>query len=588
MAVWAFDIECAEWDQMVCAAAVADDGRKLVFFTDAEVRDWYISLPPKDEVIAHNGGGYDFIYLISICDMLTWSASMAGSSIVTCRAKGFANCRDSFRLFPASLAKWTGQKGETGLECICGQTCGGYCSISRHMESDDLQRLADYNVNDCEILLDTWQRDLNALEGEGLSVYNNKGKPRTTIGAVAWNTAAPLAGINPQSPVSWKDYDAGRTGYYGGRTEVGRVEATHGHRYDVHAMYPWALTHPVPYGLRRGLRRNKAGDAYARGRAGIYRAKVHVPRTDIPPLPHRFPDDRKAEGRLTPGRLLWTSGTFVGSWTQVELAAAERHGARIEQIYSAHIWSHQGAIFKPYVEAIYESRRTAKERGDKRWASLLKWFANSLSGKLAQQPEMTRLCVLGKDEYPEEGWGHVAGRVWMQSVRKPSACARTWAAAYLTSRARVCLLDRLKRHSGKWLYCDTDSTYICERDDKDTHPDRLGAWGYDGEANDWLCLAPKLYRFRDENKREHVRARGIPRPTWDTLDTLRTLGPDGAPVTVRREVGVDRIKTAGGTFRRRTIKRTHRDATTGRAGTRHVNADGTTRPLHAERNGDYV
>jgi len=579
---WAFDIECENWDTLVLAAAVCEDGTTEVFYDSEDVAEWYLNLDPKDEVIAHNGGGYDFLYLISIMDEFAWSANMAGSSIVSCRVRSHANLRDSFRLFPSSLAKWTGRKDEVGLTCICENDCGGYCAISRSLPPPQMRRLADYCVQDCRALLETWQEDLGRLESEGLSVFNGRGKPRSTIGAVAWNTAAPLAGIDPAAPVSWPDYDAGRLAYYGGRTEVGKTDSTVGHRYDVNAMYPWALTLPVPYGMRESLFGEESSRAYGSGRPGLYNALVEVPETDIPPLPHRYSDDAKAQGRLMPGRLLWTTGRFEGWWTFVELAAAERHGAKVLRVKASNHWSHHAAIFKPYVESIYGARRAAKEQGDMRWAGLLKWFANSLSGKLAQQPEVTRLVVLPEDENPGEGWHPVAGRVWAQTTRKVASCGRTWAAAYLTSRAREKLLDRMKRHSGAWLYCDTDSTYLVNRDDAGVDQLKLGAWGYEGECNDWTALAPKLYRYRDEDAKEHVRARGVPRPSWATLDAMR------AGETVRREMGVHRIKTSGGTFQRRTIARTHHDAFSDRCGTRFVNADGTTRPLHSKGNGEYT
>lgn len=582
MTLWAYDIETESWEHFVCGVAVSDAGDIRVFRSDQESADWYRSLPPTDEVIAHYGGSFDFLQLIAATPDLSWNATLAGSAIVTCQAKGHARCRDTFRLFPLSLAKWTGRKTEIGLACECGQDCGGYCAIRRDMSPGDMQKLIDYNVNDSQILLDTWREDVGRLDACGLSVYGRRGV-RNTIGAVAWNTAAEMAGLDPAAPIEWGDYDAGRRAYYGGRTEVGRTHAPLVYRYDVHAMYPWCLTKPVPCGERRTLLGAAARRSFARGDLGIYHARVYVPPTDLPPLPHRYQGE--TQGRLYNDRLLWTTGHLVGWWSAVELAHAAAHGARIEMIDQAEVWSDEEAIFRPYVEHIYGERRKAIDSGDARWGAILKWFANSLTGKLAQRPEFSRVIVIGADDDPDEGWVQHGGpdsRVYSIAARKVPASGHTWAAATLTARARVALHERLARHSGRWAYCDTDSTYLLDRDERDVHASRLGTWGYEGVGRDWLALAPKLYRYRDETGAPHVRARGVPRATWGALDTMRA----GGSVTV--EGGVHRLRTSGGAFRARTVTRSWRDAGGERCGTRHVRADGVTVPLHRTRDGEYV
>lgn len=581
MVTWAYDIETYKWDKLVCAVAVSEDGETVIMKSDSETAEWYRSLPKNDVVISHNGGGFDFLQLISATPDLQWSAAMAGSAIVTCRAKGGALCQDSFRLFPISLAKWTGRKQSTGLDCECGRDCGGYCAIQLDMPAAKMTRLIDYCASDAGILLEQWLSDVAALEADGLSVRDDRtGRVRTTIGSVAWHTAAAMAGLDPSAPVDPEMYENGRRAYYGGRTEVGRTRAASGYRYDVHAMYPAMLIRPVPVGRPRGHAFDDAARVYRSGKLGLFHAIATLPQTDLPELPHRY--SGKARGRLIPDRLLWTTGRIEGWYSSVELQAAERHGAKIERIDCGYTWEADEPIFAPYVEHIYAARRRAIDSGNDRWGSVLKWFANSLSGKLAQRPEVTRLVVLGELDDPLEGWHHCGGRVFASTHFRVSPCAHSWCAATLTARARVTLLDRLKRHSGRWLYCDTDSTYLMDVDNRDVHESALGTWGYEGECNDWTALAPKLYRYRDERGAPHVRARGVPRPSWETLDAL------ASGETVRADGGVERIRSSGGSFVARTVSRTHLDAHTGRCGTRFIGASGVTRPLHRTRDGEYV
>lgn len=592
MTIWAYDIETEAWDKLVCAAAVSETGEVKIFRTGRQCGEWYAGLPACDEIVSHNGGGFDFLQLIAATPGLSWSANMAGSAIVTCRAKGHALCRDSYRLFPLSLAAWTARKISTGLPCICPppdcgcppRDCGGYCSIKRSMPAAALRQLIDYCVNDCRVLLETWIADTSRLAADGLDVYSERGI-RNTIGAVAWNTGAAMAHIDPQSAPSWADYLAGRAAYYGGRVEVGRTCAEIGHRYDVHAMYPWALTMDVPTGRRRVLVGPAAGREYLRNDLGLYHATVEVPRTDLPPLPHRYVGP--AKGRLMPDRLLWSTGVIQGDWSGIELRHAEACGARVQKIDSASAWSDAAPVFRPYVEHVYAMRRKAIDEGDERWGGVLKWYANALSGKLAQRSEIMRLKVLAPGELAERGWHHVGNpatsRVWAISNDKVPSSGHTWMAATLTARSRVKLHDRLSHHSGRWLYCDTDSTYLLDRDERDVHPSALGTWGYEGEAIDWDAMAPKLYRYRDvTGGRYHVRARGVPRACEHVIDVLRDGG------TVTRAVGVQRIRTSGGAFVARVVSRSHRDDAALWAGTRHVLPGGVTVPLHRERDGAYT
>jgi len=201
------------------------------------------------------------------------------------------------------------------------------------------------------------------------------------------------------------------------------------------------------------------------------------------------------------------------------------------------------------------------------------------------RPDMSTVVIT---DDPPDGYRHIGNRVHALDYRRIGACARPIQAAYLTSRARVKLLTRLYRHRGRWLMCDTDSTYIMDFDPTDVSPNELGAWKYEGEVRDWLCMAPKLYRYHDATGKAVVKARGIPKPKWETLDELA----EGQKVSRTR--GVLKLKAAGrqevstrSLFVKREVIRQHRDWDKDRCGTRFVLPDGSTRPLHRDKYGDY-
>lgn len=609
--LWAYDIETENWDQLVLARAVSETGEVVRMRTDRQCADWYESLPSTDVALSHNGGGYDFLHLIAVTPHLTWTGNLAGSAIVTCRAQGGALCVDTFRLFPMSLAAWTGEKSETGLTCArerhcVERDCGGYCQIRRSMSESAKKRLGDYCENDCRILLRAYQRDVTRLSEMGLSVITSRGNVRATIGGVAWHTAAEMASLDPNNKdravVDWDDYNAGRAASYGGRTEVFRTFYNDvGRGYDVNGMYPHALTCRVPVGNRTALVGAAARRAYERDELGMFHASVMVPRTDVPPLPSRYTGETK--GRLTPGRMLWTTGWNEGTWVGLELRNAEARGAKILAIDSADVFSDSELLFNRYVRKVYRLRKDARAtcpdgnpekcRCDGcRMGSVLKFCANALTGKLGQRTEVCSLVVRTVEQGPpdsdDEGrvvWDQCGGpnsRVYSRTTNRLPSSGLTWAYAVLTARSRVILDERLARHSGNLLYCDTDSTKLCRVDSRDVHQSQLGKWKDEGEIYNWRALAPKAYRYKDGNGKETVRARGVPHATWKTIDAL------ARGETIERVAGVERIRTSGGRFVARTVRRTHLDAHTNRCGTRFVERDGITRPLHRKDSGEYV
>lgn len=319
--------------------------------------------------------------------------------------------------------------------------------------------------------------------------------------------------------------------------------------------------------------------AYGRGVPGAYRAIVYQEAGgDLALLPHR---ERAREiGRGERGRIIWSTGTIEGWWTLPELQAAERHGARIERITRANLWSHEEPIFAPYIGHVYGCRLRAEAAGDREWAEAMKLAANALSGKLAQQAHADVVQILGRDDDPLIGWRWHGGRVWSQRVRRVAPSARPIVAATMTALVRVRVLDRLMRHAGRWLYCDTDSTYLEQPDESDTG-NALGAWKSEGVARSWRALAPKLYRYRDAYGNEEVRARGIAGATWATIDDIAAglaTSPDGR-ARIRAGLRVGRSDVVLG----------WRDVDREWAGMRRVDPrTGRTVPLHRFADGQYA
>lgn len=563
--VWIFDIECAEWDKLVIGRALCSDGEMVKLDTYDDIRSWYFTTPPDDLVLSHVGGRYDFLALLEACgDKGEWRGTCAGSSLISLRAAGHVECRDTFAIVPQSLAKWSGVKDSTGLDCICGNDCGGYCSIAVDMPRALKRRLAEYCEQDCHALMGAWEALLDYADMHDIPLCYKAGGARRTVGAVAWALASDYA---EKAKYTWGRYDVERAAYYGGRCEVFRPQADRLERFDINAAYPWALTLPVPVGEPRPVAGASADAAFRAGNPGLYRAEWTAGNDWVPPLPRRGA-----------GRLVWAAGEGAGWYALPELEAAQELGA--ELTLTLGLLYDEAPLYRPLMQRLFGLRASARKRwGRKDWrVEWVKRISNTISGKLAQG---TGACTIHIQDVGKPGWRWLGGRAWAAVAQRISSCARPAQAAYLTARVRARLLRALS--AADPAYCDTDSCYTASGRPDIIGPG-LGQWEHEGPAIDWRAPAPKVYRYDTG-----VRVKGEPqlKVKGKGFSGLDSEGFDallaGEPWTIDR--GVFGVRTAGATFKRKHMER-HLRARPGFVGFRCIGSDG--RALAPTIRGDSI
>jgi hypothetical protein len=397
-----------------------------------------------------------------------------------------------------------------------------------------------------------------------------------TIGASSWNTAARHMSL-PSANWGRKSDGGGEKALYsfidesykGGRTQLimprppAHIE---GWRVDIVSSYPAALKElALPWGRRSEVYDAQANKAYYEGKEGIYQATVIVPPMHIPPLPVRCVD-----------RIAYPIGRLSGVWPANELRYAESVGCTITGFGKAVVWDDSYNVFESYCTRIWGLRDNAGPKSS--LGQFLKWFANSLTGKLAQDP-LNEQCILGipePDLFCKKNFACVTGIVypdglplelieasfeWPKNPNCPETgsglccphscdkmrhysplgssrdigvkqvwmmpdCAHIHFASYLTAHARV-KLHRCLIADGEGgrtaVYCDTDSvfstterTYLRGKD--------LGMFNLDGSGR-WMHFdgkAPKTYSFIDPITGEFIaRSKGFPdaNKNWDKLNT---------------------------------------------------------------------
>lgn len=534
-----FDIETHHWTNFIMGGCY--DGQEYIHFDDELLMVQYL-ISRNGIWYAHNGGHFDTLWLIQrITAMgLKHQISLVGSRVHSLTVAKLT-VRDSMSLLPFSLAK-AGKIVHDSKDNLSVP----FEKFDNLTESERSE-VAQYMKQDCVLLYRVLERLTDFCVAHQINL-------RTTIGATAVATA--------KTETEWHDrkWDRGewmysRSGYYGGRVEVYQTQVPLAYRYDINSSYTNALVNTsLPIGQPLSCSANRAEILFDGGIEGIFDVTVDVPYTQFGPLPYR-----------QYGRIWFPWGTFQGRWTGLEIREALSMGAKIKQFHSALVWAESEPILAPWCKRIYQLRMDFGQENEG-WKNWLKWLLNSLTGKLAQRDEMSTLKRLSDGEptpcdgasHPHTGpcptntccphrcigacgrWESLdeAGTLWRKTYRRIPSHAKPHWAAYLTSAARIQLLRQLVDAEENAIYCDTDSIYRIGRGRLDVGPE-LGQWTYEGEAREWTCLAPKIYRYRDEDGNETIKGKGVSGLTWEGFDTLAngdTFVTGDRPTTYR--VGV--------------------------------------------------
>ena len=512
---YVYDIETEDWTTFVLGALY--DGKTVEVYDwtrEREFAERMLSL--EGEVYAHNGGRFDHLWLLDAAyrfGIKRHATVMENSTGIIALNFGDLKFLDSYRLFPMSLRKLTnGAKDNLSDLCKCGRECGGYCAIRRNMPPTVKARVRDYLVTDVQSLwvaLDDFQR-LSNEAGITLGL---------TIGGTSWKSAKAELSLPPQPYANVNDWRFVRQGYFGGRVEIFRTQVDAGEQYDVNSMYPAKIASvPLPVDYIGRVSGGSAGKAYRDGKPGVYRAKVRIPDSFIPPLPIRSPKK---------GRVLFPTGDIVGTWALPELQYAESVGVRVEYVSEAAIFARTEILFDTWVERLFNLRM--KYGKDSREGAWFKLILNSITGKFGAKvtqrsyvidPCFSKHCDLSDcrkiGPVGLQPCGNPAtSRVWYREFERIQKCAHVEWAAYLTASARVTLHKGLTEgNKGDAIYCDTDSVFSVHPRKENVGLD-LGQWKHEASFSEFLAIAPKVYTYHrlvDGKDKQTIKAKGIPVP----------------------------------------------------------------------------
>lgn len=467
-----------------------------------------LALPEEYTIYAHNGGRFDFMFLIS---RMRGAISFKGRGIMDARI-GPHHIRDSFHLIPEKLAAYQ-------------KDVFDYTKLERDVRHNHKDDIIKYCINDCRYLLDLVKKFVADF---GLKL---------SIGQAAMCEIKKHYDI-PKFSEGWDEYV--RDFFFGGRVEclAGRGHFVGAYKlYDVNSMYPAVMRnyqHPVgamsDYRLRSGVPSNDTVfiDLTCRNNGALIARN----------------DNGETTARITYGRFKTTIWEY-----ETALALGLISDVQIHYCLDCS----KRTDFKLFVDPLYDKRialkdfmKDLKAQGQeisqtfieaKKDDMFYKFLLNNGYGKFATNPRKFREhYITDPNELPPDSWFATDPKharlpefehalYWIWSKPAPQfTYYNVGVAASITGAARSVLLHAI-HNSIEPIYCDTDSLICKQLVNVELHKSKLGAWDLEDEFRSVEIAGKKLYAV--EHAKPKLRTpeqllRGI-EPNW----TVKSKGVDG-------------------------------------------------------------
>lgn len=469
------------------------------FSTQKEMLDYIEEYPEPLRIYAHNGGKFDYHFLLEYLEADTKIMIINGR--LSKFKIGNAEYRDSYNLFNFPLAAY--KKDDIDYSIM---------EEEERNKPKNKKKISDYLYKDCVYLFE--------LVSEFVDTY---GMHLTQAGASMkiWQQMQSIKA--PQSTPEY--YDTIKKYYYGGRVECfkkGIINPTQKpgagefKMIDINSAYPFAMMSKHPFSLDYKMYIEfDANNLVSQTENGLMNelfsnSFFQITARSLGALPWRDPKQNK---------LAFPSDNYLRSFpvTGWEIQAGLRTGTLSDiRIHSIKVWK-ELIDFEKYVNKFYELKAIAKETGNKLDELFAKLFLNALYGKFASDPRDYKTHTITYPEciqsYLEDGYdeGGFLGEWFLATKPLPETQERFYnvaTAASITGFVRAYLWEAACKCNGL-LYCDTDS--IAAHDISGIElSNELGGWDLDGHFNYGGIGGRKMYAFRpiDDSKKWKKASKG--------------------------------------------------------------------------------
>lgn len=454
------------------------------------------ALPDEYIIYAHNGGKFDYMFLLH---RLRGKVSFKGRGIMSAKV-GRHELRDSYHIIPEKLSAY--QKEVFDYENMRKE---------KRNKPKIKQQIIDYLISDCRYLLEIVKGFVNTF---GLKISIGQAamaelRQHYKVGTIGENLDTNL-----------------RPYFYGGRVEClqGRGRFVGDYKlYDVNSMYPAVMAnckHPISSNYTK------------RQKGGINSQTVFIELscTNYGALVGRG-EDGSTTANVRHGRFFTTIHEYNAA---IELGLIDK----VKIHY--YIDNEELSDFSEFVIPLYEKRQETKrllkalKEGSEEYAEakrediFTKLLLNNAYGKFAQNPRRFKEnYITAPDADAPEGFDCPIPAfvcddyaIW----QRPSPRRRfnnVGTAASITGAARAVLL-RAIANADDPIYCDTDSLICRNLSGVEIHGQNLGAWDIEAEFSEVIVTGKKQYACRlagQENKFK-LRSKGVSGLEWAHFEQM--------------------------------------------------------------------
>lgn len=422
---------------------------------------------PTRVIYAHNGGKFDFFYLLDYFDesLLMINGRIAQASILG----GLHELRDSYLILPMPLK-------------VHGKKHISYRKFRKQWREKYKHQILDYLKTDCESLFN-WVSRFQALYGNGLTLAGTAFKELKKTGYAIQNTSEAFDEL-------FRDF------YFGGRVECREVGVFYGdYKYmDINSAYSFAMMDSHWQG-------GKYTETFRLPVKGSYFVVIKGVSRGALPI--------KQEGKLQFPNDDLERVYFASGW-EIQ-AGLDTNTLVISEIIKVYVPSARSS-FSDYVNHFFAVKKDAEERGDLTERLFAKLMLNSAYGKFGQDGrKFQEFAIAGVGGYPEgKDWEPYSDLENGYSVFcKPAPTDRFYnvaTAASITGWVRAYLWRAICASQGV-LYCDTDSI-ICREFGGDIG-DKLGQWKVEAEPTEVYIAQRKMYALKMQDGSTKKACKGV-------------------------------------------------------------------------------
>lgn len=429
-------------------------------------------------IYAHNGGKFDFFFLLPYLDpdIMMINGRIAKATLFG----GKVEIRDSWLILPLSLKQM--DKDETD-----------YTWFEKEKREKYKKEILAYLRSDC-VYLHEWVANFIGEFGNNL-----------TLAGAAFKQ---LKKTGYEIGKSFNDYDERfREFYFGGRVQCFEVGALKGKfkMFDINSAYPEAMMSKHWWGSQY-IEHLKLPD-FSKG--GSWFAEIEA--KSLGALPHRGDDGKLYFSADNQVRRYFATGHEI-------IAGVETGTLEIVKVHKSYrpLFTES---FEEYVTKFYALKDEAKASGDKTSYLFAKLMLNSAYGKFGQDGrKFEKFCICDFGEWPEgEGWlpysDTPTGERIFSRPDPQESFFNVATAASITGAVRAKLWRALCA-SDRPLYCDTDSI-ICADSDVPLGK-ALGEWELELEPTEVYIAQRKMYALRDGAGKVKTASKGV-RLTFDEI-----------------------------------------------------------------------